>query len=254
MIRASVCMATYNGERYLKEQVDSIVRQLGPDDELVVVDDASHDGTVQLLRTWDDPRLKLHANEHNLGLIRTFERALQLARGEFIFLADQDDVWLPGKMQTMTAALRDADLVVSDCRVVDQSLNELAPSFIARRKSAPGLWRNLLRNSYLGCCMALRREMLQLALPFPARAPMHDWWLGLVAESFGRTAFLPQPLLLYRRHGSNASTTAQPSTASWHTRLAWRALLVRALIARFLARLLKARPAADPRTDSGADR
>jgi glycosyltransferase involved in cell wall biosynthesis len=201
-------------------------------DELVIVDDGSSDDSIAVLQGLGDIRIRLHLNERNLGLIRTFERALGLAKGEIVFLADQDDVWLPGRVQAMSAALDGADLVVSDCRVVDHALGELHPSFFARQRSGPGLMRNLVRNSFLGCCMALRRELLEFALPFPARLPMHDWWLGLVGQAFGRVVFLPQPLLLYRRHGSNSSTAAQASTASWPTRIRWRLRLLSALAAR----------------------
>jgi len=225
-------MATCNGARYLREQVDSILLQLGPADELVVVDDGSRDDSVAMLLALGHKRIRLHCNDRNLGPIRSFERALGLANGEVVFLADQDDVWLPGKGKAMLAALDDAELVISDCRVVDESLGELHPSFFARQRSGPGLLRNLARNSYLGCCMALRRELLRFALPFPARVPMHDWWLGLVGQAFGRVVFLAQPLLLYRRHGANASTTARASTAPWSTRIRWRLRLAWALVAR----------------------
>jgi glycosyltransferase involved in cell wall biosynthesis len=225
-------MSTYNGSRYLREQVESILLQLGPMDELVVVDDGSSDDSVAVLQRLGDERIRLHCNDRNLGPIRSFERALGLAKGEIVFLADQDDVWLTGKVQAMVAALDGAELVVSDCHVVDQALGELHPSFFARQRSGPGLLRNLARNSFLGCCMALRRELLQFALPFPARVPMHDWWLGLIGQAFGRVVFLAQPLMLYRRHGANTSTAGQASTASWSTRIRWRLWLVSALAAR----------------------
>lgn len=231
-MRLSVCMCTYNGARFLREQLESILMQLGPQDELIVVDDGSRDSTVAVLQSLGDSRLRLYRNERNLGPARSFERALALAQGDRVFLADQDDVWLPGKVPAMVDALNEADLAVSDCRVVDEALNELHPSFFARQRSGPGLLRNLARNTYLGCCIALRRELLQVALPFPARLPMHDWWLGLVAEAFGRVVFVAQPLVLYRRHGANASTAAQASTAAWTTRLRWRARLLWALLAR----------------------
>jgi len=232
LIPVSVCMSTFNGGRHLREQVDSILLQLGAKDELVVVDDGSHDDSVAVLQALGDMRIRLHCNDSNLGPVRSFERALGLAKGEIVFLADQDDVWLPGKVEAMVAALAAAELAVSDCRVVDESLVELHPSFFARQRSGPGLLRNLARNSFLGCCMAMRRELLQFALPFPARVPMHDWWLGLVGQTFGRVVFLEQPLLLYRRHGANASTTAGVSTAPWSMRIRWRLQLVSALAGR----------------------
>jgi glycosyltransferase involved in cell wall biosynthesis len=243
-------MATCNGARYLREQVESILQQLGPADELVVVDDGSRDDSVGVLQALGDQRIRLHCNDHNLGPIRSFERALGLAKGEAVFLADQDDVWLPGKVKAMLAALDDAELVVSDCRVVDETLGELHTSFFALQRSGPGLLRNLARNSFLGCCMAMRRELLRFALPFPARVPMHDWWLGLVGQTFGRVVFLAQPLLLYRRHGANASTTAGASTASWRTRIRWRLRLAWALVAR-MARDVGRSPAANGSRSGG---
>ena len=162
----SVCMTTYNGERYVAEQVHSILASplVG---ELLVSDDGSTDRTLEVLRGIDDSRLRLLEGPRR-GLVRNFESVLGRARGEYIFLSDQDDVWLPGKVETLLGYLKRADLVVSDCAVVDSHLKTLQPSFFATRGSGPGLWRNLLRNSYIGCCMALRRELLVHALPFPA--------------------------------------------------------------------------------------
>jgi hypothetical protein len=144
----------------------------------------------------------------------------------------------------MLDALQRADLAVCDCRVVDDNLRELHPSFFRLRRSGPGLWHNLVRNGFLGCCIGLRRELLQHALPFPERLPMHDWWLGLVAESYGRTVFVPQVLTLYRRHGANASSTAEDSRADWRTRVRWRVRLVRSLLSRRLGATDTSLPAA----------
>ena len=231
-MKLSVCMATYNGATYLPAQLSSILQQLQADDELVVVDDGSRDDTLAVLGNAADPRIRVHRNEHNLGPAQSFGRALSLASGDVIFLADQDDLWLPGKVPAMLQALRDTDLVVSDCSVTDESLTLVHPSFFQLRGSGPGLYRNLARNSYLGCCIALRRELLACALPFPDRVPMHDWWLGLVAETFGRPAFLPQALMLYRRHGANASSAGEPSRAGWFQQLRWRGQMAAALLRR----------------------
>ncbi len=228
----SVCMTTYNGERYVAEQVHSILASplVG---ELLVSDDGSTDRTLEVLRGIDDSRLRLLEGPRR-GPVRNFESVLGLARGEYIFLSDQDDVWLPNRVETILEAMGDADLVVSNCRVVDEALRELHPSFFDLRNSGPGICRNLLRNSYLGCCMAFRRELLRHALPFPTRVPMHDWWLGLVAEAQGRVVFLSEPLTLYRRHASNASSTSQGSKATRLTQLGWRIRLTCALFNRIL--------------------
>ncbi|PKO55579.1 MAG: alpha-L-Rha alpha-1,3-L-rhamnosyltransferase, partial [Betaproteobacteria bacterium HGW-Betaproteobacteria-21] len=146
----SVCMATYNGQRYVADQIKSVLPQLAPDDELVIADDASSDGTLAVIKGFDDPRICVLASEVRLGVVPTFERALSAARGEIVFLCDQDDVWLPNKRAVFLEALAVADLVVSDCRVTDADLNERASSFFSLRASGPGLLRNLWRNGFLG--------------------------------------------------------------------------------------------------------
>jgi glycosyltransferase involved in cell wall biosynthesis len=210
----SICLATYNGSVYVGEQLRSVLAQLGPDDEVVVADDGSTDDTLAVIARLGDSRLRLLDGGGRLGVVKNFERALCAARGDTIFLCDQDDVWLPGKVERCLAALADCPLVVTDCAVVDGELRPVAPSFFRLRHSRPGILHNLWKNSYLGCCMAFRRELLQIALPFPNRIPMHDMWLGMIAETHGGTCFVAEPLLMYRRHGGNASDTAGRSTAT----------------------------------------
>jgi glycosyltransferase involved in cell wall biosynthesis len=216
----SVCLAAYNGERWIAEQLLSVLASPLVD-EVVVSDDGSTDGTRARIAEIGDPRIVL-IDGPRAGLIRNFENALRHARGDIVFLCDQDDVWLPDKVACVVAALRHADLVVTDCRVVDEALNELHPSFFRLNRSGPGLWRNLLKNGFLGCCMAMRRSVLDAALPFPDRIAMHDWWIGLVAERVGRVRFLAEPLSLYRRHGGNASAASTRSAVPLRQRLRWR--------------------------------
>lgn len=223
----TVCMASYNGAPYIDDQLRSILAS-GEVDEVLISDDGSSDDSVQRIKAISDSRVRLIAGPRQ-GLVRNFEFLLSQARGDYIFLADQDDIWLPEKVSTMMAHLRCADLVVSDCAVVDEGLNTITESFFALRRSRSGLIRNILRNSYLGCCIALRRKLLDHALPFPANVPMHDWWLGLVAETFGSPRFIADRLVLYRRHGGNASTTSQSSATPMLIRLWWRIILAWAL-------------------------
>lgn len=218
----SVCLATYNGGRYVGEQLRSVLMQLGPDDEVVISDDGSTDNTLAEIARLNDPRLRLLSNSGRAGVIRNFERVLLAARGETIFLCDQDDVWLPGKVNRCLAGLSESVLVVTDCAVVNSELTIMAPSFFRLRRSGPGLLRNLWKNRYLGCCMAMRRSVLGAALPFPAHIAMHDWWIGLVAERMGKVHFLDETLSLYRRHGGNASQATMHSTASLMIQVRWR--------------------------------
>ena len=230
----SVCVATYNGERYLSDQLASIL-QSRLVDEVIVSDDGSSDDTRNIVISCGDARVRLVSGPQ-VGLVRNYEHLLMQARGEHIFLADQDDLWMPDKVETMMRALRLVDLVVSDCRVVDKDLKILQSSFFATHSSGPGLLKNLLKNSYLGCCIAFNRSLLKFALPFPQPLAMHDWWLGLVAESFGSVAFVPLPLVMYRRHQANASSASEKSSVSLQRQLAWRAQMASDLAGRWLAR------------------
>jgi glycosyltransferase involved in cell wall biosynthesis len=227
-MRVSVCITTYNGEKYIVEQLRSILASPLVD-EIIVSDDNSSDSTCALVLAIGDNRVRL-IDGPRAGLIKNFEFALSCARGDIVFLADQDDVWLPRKVEVMLEALAEADLAVCNCRIVDSYLCELHPSFFSLRNSGPGLIRNLMRNSFLGCAIAMRRDLLERALPFPSDLPMHDWWLGLVAESYGRTVFIQEVLMLYRRHSNNASYIVGESSAGWITRLHWRWSLLKALI------------------------
>lgn len=196
----SVCVATYNGERYVAEQLRSILSQLGPEDEVVVSDDESTDKTLDVVESLKDPRIRvLHSTAHYFKW--NFHNALRAANGDIIFLADQDDVWLPGKVEKCVKALNEVDLVVHDSQVVDDDLKVIHPSFFHFYGSGAGLIKNSLNNTYFGSCMAFRRSVLEAALPFPKTNEIgHDIWLGLVGEMTGNVLFLDEPLLLYRRH------------------------------------------------------
>jgi glycosyltransferase involved in cell wall biosynthesis len=203
----SVCMATYNGMPFLVDQVNSILIQLGNDDELIVSDDGSSDGTLEWLVSIDDSRIRLLKNAGKKGPIGNFQNALMHARGNFIFLSDQDDIWCDNKVELISQKLENFVLVVSDCSIINEEGATLDKSFFLSRHSGAGIFRNLYKNSYLGCCMAFRSELLKFALPFPNGIHMHDWWLGLVAEMVGKVCFLPEPLMQYRRHQNNYSET-----------------------------------------------
>jgi len=199
----SVCMATYNGEHFLTEQIQSILRQLNSDDELIISDDNSTDDTLKIIKSFNDSRIKLFTHKSTGRPTENFQNALLKAKGEFIFLADQDDIWLAGKYHKVVSLLGLHDLVLSDSILVNEDLEEVNASFFKFHGSAKGVIRNAIKNSYFGSCMAFRRELLEFALPFPlSREIGHDVWLGLVAEMVGKVYFINEPLILYRRHSS----------------------------------------------------
>lgn len=229
----SVVMATYNGKSYLAEQLDSVLSQLLPDDELIIVDDGSQDGTPELIDALKSPLVRVVRNLGNLGVLATFERALMLSSKNIIFLCDQDDVWLAGKRAAFVSEFeRDPSLlvVISDAELIDAQGAVTAPSFMALRGGfRGGFWATIFRNRYLGCSMALRRELLAVALPIPQSVPMHDMWLGALASAVGRVHYIAEPLMQYRRHGRNVSPAR---SQSWVKMLRWRMKLLQLLIFR----------------------
>lgn len=224
-------MSVKNGAKFLEEQVTSIMTQLGSTDELVVCDDGSTDKSVSLLKSFDDARIRITEASVN-GITGSFEHALRLSRGDVIFLADQDDVWAPSKIATMTRYLHSYDLVVCDCALVDEGQRLKSESFFELNGSGSGLVKNLIRNSYMGCCMAFNRSVLNKALPFPPGIAMHDYWIGLVAELHFKTLFLPEPLVWHRKHSANHSTTGRRSEQPYSRRITQRIQLLMNLVQR----------------------
>ena len=212
----SVCLATYNGEKYLRQQIDSILSQLEQGDELVVSDDGSKDSTLEILRSYNDTRIKVLHNQSIHGVNGNFENALIHAKGDIIFLSDQDDVWISGKVEACVNALKDCECVVHDAIVVNMNLEVKNPSFFTERKSGPGFWKNIYKNTYLGCGMAFKREVLNVCLPIPkTTAYFHDNWIGCIADLKFRLRFIPFKGIYFRRHSDNTSCTAKKSGFSF---------------------------------------
>lgn len=219
----SVCIATYNGARYIGEQLASILKQLSAEDEVVVSDDGSTDGTIDIVRSLNDHRIRIVDGPRRHSPTLNFEWALRNAKGEYIFLADQDDVWLEGKVTRCVEELQMCDCVVSDARVTDSLLNTTSESLFQLMHVKHGRLSNLLwRNGYTGCCMAFKREVLSKALPFPTDIPMHDIWIGNVAAFCGSLHFINDRLLLFRRHDAAASCNGKRSTYSLWQKLSFR--------------------------------
>lgn len=236
----SICITTYNGEKYIKAQLDSILIQLNVDDEIIISDDGSTDQTLKIINEYDDKRIKLLNHRQTTKSVRfpfykttkNIENALVHAKGDLIFLVDQDDSWLSTKMQIVTEELDSSLCFLHDCIVVDQNGNELAPSYFDRNKSSLGIIPNLWKNSYLGCCMTIRKELLKTALPFPEIPVPHDIWLGLMAEWNGNTKMINNKLLYYRRHTSNQSTASGKSKLDYLYRIQYRLNICLAFIVR----------------------
>lgn len=202
-------MATRNGERYLRDQLASILKQLGPEDELVVSDDSSTDATLAIVRSFADPRIRLLTGNRFFSPITNFENALRHAAGEIIALADQDDVWLGDKLATIRRHLTEKRgrpaLIMTDAYIIDGAGNRTGQTLFERQPPKQGILANLYDNTFTGCALAFTRELLEVALPFPPGIPMHDSWLGLLALRHGTVEFVGTRTMEYRRHGANVS-------------------------------------------------
>ena len=221
----SVCIATYNGEEFIKEQLDSILCQLGEHDEIILSDDGSTDRTVEIVNGYADPRITiLHNQEH--GFVHNFENAIRHAKGDYIFLSDQDDKWFPNKVERCVGLLQDYLVVNHNSVLTDKAGTPTGTDFFSLHHSKGGFLQTIIRNSYSGCCMAFRKELLKYALPFPKKIASHDIWLGLIAEKKGKSCFLAEPLLYYRRHGHNASSTSDKSKLSLWRQLQYRGYMI----------------------------
>lgn len=216
-MKISVCMATYNGEKYISKQIESILKQLKPNDEIIISDDGSTDNTAKIINSFNDVRIKFLKHKSLIisenyksitdfkrhRLIKNFENALVNSSGGIIFLSDQDDVWYENKVTEIENSLKTSDLVVSDCSIIDKNEKILVKSRFEIKNPKLGFLHSLYKNPYLGCCMAFKKEILTKALPFPKDIPMHDIWLGIVAKTFYKPALLNKVLVGYRRHDQN---------------------------------------------------
>ena len=230
----SVCLTTYNGARHIKEQIESILAQLGENDELIVSDDGSTDATVDIIKSMRDDKIKVFFNEKNIGYTRNFEKALNFAKGDIIFLSDQDDVWRQNKIKSYLCYFNDYNFIVSDAMLIDEQGNLLHNSFFSLRKPKKTILGNLLKFGYLGCCMAFKRDVLVKALPFPSNSNLctHDNWLFLIGCCFFRYKILEEKLILYRRHRDNISTGGLKNTTSILFKIHYRLYLMFHLICR----------------------
>ena len=206
--KISVALASYNGEKYIKEQVESILANLQEGDELVISDDGSRDRTLEIIGSLSDPRIKV-VKGPGRGIKKNFENAIANCGGKYIFLSDQDDIWEKEKVDTCLKHFTEGvNVVVHDCRVVDDEGNTVIPSFKEFRGLCPGVIKNIWKNTYIGCCMAFRADLKYTVIPVPNNIEMHDQWIGILGEIKGKSIFIDDKLIRYRRHGDNASEIA----------------------------------------------
>ena len=239
----SVCMATYNGAKFIKEQIDSILPQLSADDELIISDDGSSDGTLEIIASYTDKRIKLlhHQKDPSLAKIKhsrnfyyateNFENALKEARGDYIFLSDQDDIWKEDKVSESLRFLQNYDIVMSNFSIIDESNNITNQKFYKKSPISKFLLVNIANSHFLGCCMAFRKNVLEYCIPFPQKLLAHDYWIGCLGVKKFLFSFIDEPLHLYRRTTTNVSTSTGISNNSMIYKLLYRfQILVKILV------------------------
>lgn len=221
--KIEVLMATYNGEKYLKEQIESILNQTYENIKLIISDDCSQDGTRDILKEYENnDRVKLIFQEKNLGYIKNFEFLLSQVQEEYYMLSDQDDIWKPEKIEKSIKTLktREADLVFGDLEVVDENLNTIYPSFNNYMKLTKKIESfefevelNYLYNCITGCTVLSRRKFIKDIIPIPNKSKYvaHDHWMGLIISTKGKLVYMPEKLIKYRQHGDNEIGTEKIS-------------------------------------------
>ncbi len=216
----AILLATFNGSDFIVEQLQSITSQNESKWELIIRDDSSRDQTRKLIKdfaSYDDRIMLLDATEQ-LGCLRNFERLMEIASNrdhQYVTFADQDDVWDIEKLSDQLKLMQSLEkkypnspiLIHSDMQVVDKALSLVHPSFMQyqgiRHEADESLKVLLSQNFVTGCTVMVNRQLLDIALPIPEEALMHDWWLALCAAAFGKIAYIDKPLVKYRQHGCN---------------------------------------------------
>lgn len=227
----SVCMATYNGEKFIKEQIDSILPQLSSADEIIISDDGSTDRTVNIIENYSDSRIKLLRDNSFHSTIYNLENALKHSNGDVVFLCDQDDKWSSDKVKTCLPYMNEFDLIIHDAYIADSNLKITHDSFFKVNNTKCGKWQNIIKNGYHGCCMVINRKLLSAVLPFPSKLPMHDMYIGNYA-SFNKykVKFIEDKLLFYRRHNNNVSQSSNKSSRKLIDRIKDRYLILKTVL------------------------
>lgn len=206
-VKISVVMATYNGEHFLRKQLDSILNQTLVPKEIIIVDDCSKDNTVAIVQEYCDryPIIRLISNEKNLGYIGNFEKGMRLTNGDFIALSDQDDIWLPSKLEKLYHSIGEHLLIYSDSELIDENDHQLHKkmSDIKNQIAYDNCLMYTIGAWAPGHTFLFKKELLERCIPFPTIVT-HDFWIGFVATCYSSIQYLPEPLVQYRQHSFNA--------------------------------------------------
>lgn len=223
MEKINILMATYNGRKYLRQQIDSILNQTYSNFRLLISDDASTDSTVKILEEYEkkDRRVEIYSHQKNMGVVANFEFLINKVRSEYFMFADQDDVWEPDKIEKSLKKLEetDSDLVYTDLEVVDNKLNQIHSSFWKQKGFYDKItkynnFESLYLNNYInGCTMICKSLWINEFLPLPKNSKyvIHDYWIALVVSNRGKMAYIEESTIKYRQHGNNQVGSSRKS-------------------------------------------
>ncbi|MBN2457195.1 MAG: glycosyltransferase family 2 protein [Sedimentisphaerales bacterium] len=218
-LKISILLATYNGEKYLSQQIDSILTQSNQNLQLLIRDDGSTDQTVKIIEDYaakhTDKIELIKDDSGHLGLTENFARLLEHAKSSYIMFCDQDDVWLPNKIEITLNLMKSAEaiypdkpiLVHTDLKIVDSNLKPIAESMWFHQRINPiisnSLYKIMAKNIVTGCTMMINKKARDICLPVPSVARVHDWWIAINVEKYGKIVSLSLPTVLYRQHRTN---------------------------------------------------
>lgn len=212
MRNVSVAMAVYNGEKYIKEQIDSILCQFNLDDQLVISYDKSSDNTESIILDYarQDSRVSIVYNE-NAGVFGNFENAIGSCKNEIIMISDQDDIWMPNKIDIVKKVFqqKEVDLIIHNGVHINEQGLIISKPFFELYKIGNSKLKNFIKPRYSGCCLAFHRRLLMTILPIPRNVGAYDHWIGSVGEHFGKVEFVDEVLIYHRLHGNNVTPTSR---------------------------------------------
>jgi len=240
-MKISVCLATYNGEKYIAAQLKSIIEQLDKDDEIIIVDDSSIDNTLNVIKFMNDSRIKIFVNEINRGHVFSFGRAISLATKDIIFTSDQDDVWVENRVSLMCKKILDFNiqLVSSNFNLIDKCGIPIDMTVCGvKSNTSKKYWSNIInifigKANYFGCAMAFRSDFRDMILPIPSYVESHDLWIAMAANLMKSNCHCDEVTLRRRIHGANATETNRKLLAKLRSRICF----IRSLTELFLRNL-----------------
>ncbi len=212
----SIAMCTYNGQRFIKEQLDSLLNQTHTNIELVITDDCSTDDTINIINSYKkrDKRIQLYQNEKNLGFVKNFEKAIYLCTGDYIALADQDDIWKENKIELFLNEIKENILIYSDAILIDDKGKELGSELI---RPTNNLIQGSLNKAFIftncvsGNTLLFKKELVDYILPMPNKISYHDRWIAFVASTLGTISFTQESMTYYRRYPEQITVRVEKS-------------------------------------------